>query len=113
MIEYHDGTQWRPYHKDDILDKVIGMITADFRNFIENLDFKDSNENYLMSSVEESLDWDLYCDKYEYDDDAKEFDLGSKENAKKEALKNRIYTLFYEHIQLSQTTRTLNHKLVK
>lgn len=99
MMEYHDGKKWRPYHKEDILDQVIGMIALDFRKFIEDHDFKDSDINSLMSTVGEPLDWDLNCDKYEYEEECREFDPESEEDQKnKDALKHRLYMLFYEHI---------------
>lgn len=99
MIEYHDGKKWRPYHKEDIVDQVIGKIALDFRKFVEDHDFKDSDVNCLMSTVGEPLDWDLNCDKYKYDDDAREFDPESEDDTKnKDALKNRLYMLFFEHI---------------
>jgi hypothetical protein len=102
-IEYHDGKGWKSYFKEGVVDKAFDTMKLEFKKFVNGHThghrIRVSDVNLFMNTVGEPLDWDLNGDKYEFDEDAREFDPNDENDEKRKAkLKQCLYELLLEHI---------------
>lgn len=96
FIHVFDGEEWKPKMVQDALEQLFAKMEREFAVFADNIDFPTQGltkrqMDAFMKEVGLPLEWDLSCEKYEYDPD-----MITEEQ--KETIKKRLFTLVLEYI---------------
>lgn len=96
FIHVYNGEEWQPKMVQDALEQLLAKMEREFAAFADNMDFpvqglSKRQMDAFMKEVGLPLDWDLSCEKYEYDPEM-------ITDEQKDVIKKRLFRLVLEYI---------------